>query len=281
MCIISKPAKVITSTIIYISKNNLLYINTLTDTNYRDDSVACMCFSFNGNVKTSSIITTPNLKHYTDLYKKYKLTDVYNLGRGDLDYYDCGDEGFCSNFDSVKITFSNGYKIFTGKREEVFSVAIKEYSDTKSVKALTTLMDPNINHGENAVYAIPESKNNDWTGINLEFETPIEIQDIIIPTCHEVSDKGYYSYKQLLLIDIDSFNKYTEGMPNIVPTTKPILGKRTIWKQAAFESIPAPLGHMTICNNDGEKDPYLVYKLDVYSSRINNNIDLTDLISIY
>ena len=281
MCIISKTG-VETKTVIYVSANKLLYINSFTDHDAEADDKKtippCMCFSFNGKVKTSSAIKVDDLGDFIKLYKKTEI--ILSLPE---------DEDECDNIIgySGSITYSNGYKIYVGETLNVFKVAIKDYPDVESVKLLSTLIDPTMMHGKYSVYAVPQSSYNDWTGINLEFEEPIKKEDIIIPTCHEYSKTGRYIYDQLIIADNLLFNDTRYETNDISPNKySTVLGRRNLNSFAIFDSIPAPSGFMCSCyrayinKHSKELDkPHIIYKL-VINSPVNSNIKLTDLITV-
>ena len=264
-------------TIIYISNTNLLYINKIRDDGNRATSPG-ICFSFNGNIKSANVIKTECLSEYIAEYKKCNImyTELYT--EKDYELY--------KSIVFGRDTTSN-YTIYSGERMDVYKEAIREYDDISSKKFLSALINPNINHGENAVFAIPESKDNDWTGINLEFETPITAEDVIIPLCGTGLVPDKYSYKELLLINIDSFKPNISSiLPNLMDP--PVLGYKDTRTKASFNSIPTPSGFMTMYNSKSPNyegsdllkyKSYLKYKLNISLTLQNNNIKLTDLVT--
>lgn len=174
MCILSKSG-VSTETAIVVFPDSLIYINELIDHDKGGDRKApCMCFSFNGKVKSSKVTTSED---FDDILKLHQETEIYyTLGTDSADF--------------VQITESGGYEIYTGPREQVYEKALENYPESE--KFLKPLIDDEITHGENAVYAVPVNAKNDWTAIQINFEKNLRPEEIIFPLCHEIS--GYNKY---------------------------------------------------------------------------------------
>ena len=270
MCILSVEGLTI-KTIIAITSKSLLYVNDIKNTTRDSDNVPitlnvppCMCFSFNGEVKNVNIWVN-EIKDIIKQYDKYKT--LWH-----------GDEDECDSvvFDSVKVTKTKGYIIFTGPRLDVYKKACSEYTSPKERELLFPLIDSSIVHGENAVYAIPESANNDWTGIELIFNE--DVKDIIIPTCHEYKDTSEderYIYDQLLIID-----------RNLSKSINHVLSDKEITRHCYNSNTkPTEYGFYDITRKDLVKLPNKTLKLPIWyklqlKSELNINIKLRNLITV-
>lgn len=187
MCILTKYG-IETETVLLFNSNSIFYVNQLE--NHQGESsekqAPIMCFSFNGNLaKDPVIVQKKDLEAIIKIHRERYVIDEVQC-----------DSGF-----SVNRTYSFGYEILTGTRHEVYCLGMSECSTEKERKALSSLVNPTIVHGENAVFAKPVKADNDWTGIYLEFDKPLDPTTTIVPTCHEWTPAGSWEYNQLIIVD--------------------------------------------------------------------------------
>lgn len=287
MCILSKFG-IETETIIVVSNNSLLYVNQLLD-HEGESSISkapTMLFSFNVPKNTTHvqpyIITKKDL---SDLISLHHETTVHSKVQ-----FDSPSDGDVQKF------FHEGYEILVGRRQDMYKEAIKN-ADESEKNCLSALVDDNINHGTHAVYAKPQSAQNDWTGIQLTFfwrAVPTffgNVNEIIIPTCHETMPPkktgSMYFYNQLIMFDesVHEGRNFTDkGILSI--DNKKFKGRYVSDESSRFRLTPdMPLDGYTgklsrplYCGDSVVANNAVFLRLDTRSA-CNTNIDVSTVFS--
>ena len=244
-------------TVILISKVKIIYANKLS--NYEDPTgeKPTMIFSFNGDYDETKIFD--DLKDIEKINNKWETKLIED--NNDIN-------------DNDKIKYTTGYTFYQKETLSTFIDVLNVNEEYKEI--FSPLIFEETNQGENAITAVPNSNFNDWTAIEISFENPIELEDIILPISSGKSD-GKYNYDQLIVIDRSFFPflpTFVDQLPigklkkdNIDPVVTGIVKRKSFYYSTNDKNVIS-FGNSTFIN------PYII-KLGSCSN-VNTNIYLKD-----